>query len=261
MFFERLFKKLESPWNMLWKKGEKQDKFVIYLLSIEVFVIILIVGIAKIDLMVKVNLAVALGTISMALAIVYIEIIKPWLQKPKIKIEFRNEAPFCRDCIIGKAVVAGKLRYQYGYFIRLRIRNIGGSLSKNLRGKLVEVTKPNGELDADFDPLFLHWTTIEKRQREIDPWANYLDPLDLNSTEFDYLDIFNLLEGRESEERPIEIIHTPHERGCRKYLEMSQVKNTFKITIYGENIEPVTEIYKLKWDGKNYNEIKMYKTK
>lgn len=84
-----------------------------------------------------------------------------------------------------------------------------------------------------------------------------MNPLDLNSTEFDYLDIFKLVEGKESEERPIKIIHTPHERACRKDLGMSQVENTFKITIYGENIEPVTETYKLKWDGKNYNGIEM----
>ena len=46
------------------------------------------------------ELASALGTISMALIIVYIEIIKPWLQKPEIKIEFENETPFCRNCDI-----------------------------------------------------------------------------------------------------------------------------------------------------------------
>lgn len=153
MIFQKPLKRLQNLWDMLSKKGEKQDKFVIYLLLIEVFVIILILGIKR-----EGNLAVALGTISMALAIVYIEIIKPWLQRPKIEIEFENEAPFCRDCLIRSNVIdsAGVIKDEYGYFIRLRIRNIGGSLAKNLRGKLVEVTKQSGELDADFDPLFLH---------------------------------------------------------------------------------------------------------
>ena len=61
------------------------EKLIVYLLLIEVFVLILILGITRGE-----DLAVALGTISMALAIVYIEIIKPWLHKPKIKIEFKN---------------------------------------------------------------------------------------------------------------------------------------------------------------------------
>ena len=42
-----------------------------------------------------------------------------------------------------------------------------------------------------------------------------------------------------------------------KEFGISKIENTFKITIYGENIEPVTETFKLKWDGKNYNEIEM----
>lgn len=91
IFYQKLFKSLQSLWNMLSKKGGKQDKFVIYLLLIEVFVIILILGIHK----ETAALASALGTISMALVIVYIEIIKPWLQKPEIKIEF-NEKRYCR---------------------------------------------------------------------------------------------------------------------------------------------------------------------
>ena len=91
IFYQKLFKKLQSLWNMLSEKGEKQGKFIIYLLLIEVFIIILILGIHK----ETADLAVALGTISMALVIVYIEIIKPWLQKPEIKIEFANEPPYC----------------------------------------------------------------------------------------------------------------------------------------------------------------------
>lgn len=263
---------------MLSEKGEKQDRFVIYLLSIEVFIIILIVGIAKIDLTVKVDLAVALGTISMALAIVYIEIIKPSLQKPKIKIEFKNEAPFCRDCLIEVNVRTPAPGYKgpaFGYFIRLKIRNIGGSLVKNLRGKLVKVIDRYGEINTDFDPLFLHWVSIPRIKRvELDPFEKWLDPIDLNVGEWEYLDVFNTLEKLEKKEDSNEnspkkeakgffkgrvYIGTKEEaRVSRNIFNISEGLKAFKITIYGDNIEPVTETYKLTWDGENYNEIEMH---
>ncbi len=43
-----------------------------------------------------INLLVALGTVGMTLMILYIEVIKSWIQKPEIKIEFTNEVPYCR---------------------------------------------------------------------------------------------------------------------------------------------------------------------
>ena len=91
-FFQKFFKILQNFWDILLKKGRKQEKFVIYLLLIEVFVLVLILGVTG-----NGELAVALGTISMALAIVYIEIIKPWLQKPEIRIEFDKKKYLHRE--------------------------------------------------------------------------------------------------------------------------------------------------------------------
>ena len=258
---------------MLSEKGEKQDKFVIYLLLIEVFVIILILGIKE-----EGNLAVALGTISMALAIVYIEIIKPWLQKPKIKIEFKNDPPFCRDCLIEVNVKTPTPAYKgpaFGHFIRLKIRNIGGSLAKNLKGKLVKVIDRDGEINTDFDPLFLHWVSIPRIKRvELDPFEKWLDPIDLNVGEWEYLDVFNTLEKLEKKEDSNENSPKKEEKGffkglvyigtkeearvSRNKFNISEGLKAFKITIYGDNIEPVTETYRLDWDGKN-NKIKMDK--
>ncbi len=265
IFHQKICSFLKCFWNMLSKKGEKQDKFIIYLLLIEVFVIILIVGIAKIDAEVKTNLAVALGTISMALAIVYIEIIKPWLQKPKIKIEYKNEDPFCRKCDF-------RVENNIGCLIRLRIRNIGGSVAKNLRGKLVDVINKDGKTYKYFDPLFLHWAStpiIEKV--DIGKYAKWLDPIDLNAGEWEFLDVFitktpkkkqkesdtDYLERKEKEKGLLYINTKTEARGCVMILKISEGLKAFKITIYGNNIEPVTETYKLKWNGENYNEIEM----
>ena len=84
MFFQKF-------WNMLSKKGGEQDRFVIYLLLAEVFVLVLIFGLGH------PQLAAALGTIIMASIILYIEIIKPWLQKPYIKIEDAKEKYLHRE--------------------------------------------------------------------------------------------------------------------------------------------------------------------
>ncbi|GAG33705.1 unnamed protein product, partial [marine sediment metagenome] len=95
--------------------------------------------------------------------------------------------------------------------------------------------------------------------------------------EWEYLDVFNTLEKLEKKEDSnenspkkeekgffkgfIQIGTKEEARGCRNRFNISEGLKAFKITIYGDNIEPVTETYKLTWDGENYNEIKMCKTK
>lgn len=197
---------------------------------------------------------VAVGTIGMSSVIVYIEILKPLLQKPKLKIEFDNGVPFCRD-------VREEKRDKQQYHIRLRVENKGGSVARGLRGKLVKVANEDGTLDTDFDPLFLHWTTVEPKPTEISSifnWENILEPIDLNKREFEFLDIFYLISGEEKSEKPVNIYHTNFPRGCLKGFGTDKLTSAFKITIYGENVKPVTKTYKLDWNGKKYNEIRMY---
>ena len=194
------------------------------------------------------NLLTSIGTLSMALVIVYIEIIKPWREKPRIIIEFENEAPFCRTVLVERTG-------QLAYYIRVRVRNTGKSVARRLRGKLVEVANKNGTLNEDFDPLFLHWTTIETVERlSYKRFVNYLDPIDLKSGEFDYLDVFSAGAG---EKGLVKIATSPYPRGCRKKFRMSEGIETFKITIYGDNIDPVSKTYKLVSGGKEYDELEM----
>ncbi len=212
-----------------------------------------------------IGLLVAIGTVGMTLMLVYLEVFKSWIKKPEIKIEFRNEAPFCRD-------TPTSVENEVGHFIRLRIRNTGGSVAKNLRGKLVEVIDKDGKIYKDFDPLFLHWVSIPViRQNRIDPRAKWLDPIDLNVKEWEYLGVFYTLgtlkkkedsNGNSLGKKEKGLIHIrtkEEDRGCRMEFKISEGLKAFKITIYGENIEPVTETYELAWDGKKYNNIEMYK--
>lgn len=247
---------------MLSEKGEKQDKFIIYLLLIGVFVIVLIVGITKADL------AVALGTISMALAIVYIEMIKPWLQKPKIKVEFKDELLF----YLG--VVSNGHNH---YHIRLKVINEGKSTAKRVRGKLIDIKDKKGNILKRFDPVFLHWSSMEilekravinlKEKPRLCTYyeqPNYLDPLGLSPKEYDYLEIIYTGEELSSEkegkkEGRVMICTSQTPRGTAKNFRMNQTQNTYFLTIVisGENIDPVTEKYKLVWNGEKYNKIKM----
>ena len=65
---------------------------------------------------------------------------------------------------------------------------------------------------------------------------------------------------RKEKKKGLVYIGTKEEaRGCRNKFNISEGLKAFKITIYGDNIEPVTETYRLDRDGKKYSQIKMQK--
>ena len=69
----------------------------------------------------------AIGTFGMALLLFYIEIIKPWRRKPKIKIEFRQEEPYCKE------VPLANLQNIPSYWMRIKVENIGKQIAKVLK--------------------------------------------------------------------------------------------------------------------------------
>lgn len=109
---------------------------------------------------------------------------------------------------------------------------------------------------------FLHWTTIEPKATDLPgvlDWGNFLDPIDLREKEYELLAFFHVIKGQEKSKEPIKIYHTDFRRGCPKEFGMDKIENRFKITIYGDNIEPATETYRLDRDGKKYSQIEMQK--
>ena len=87
-----------------------------------------------------------------------------------------------------------------------------------------------------------------------------------NAGEWEYLDVFSTrrAEGghvidspNKQAEKDIHIGTEEKNRGCRIKFQIGEGLKAFKITIYGEDIDPITEKYRLDWDGKNYDEIKM----
>ncbi len=142
IFHQKICSFLKCFWNILSKKGKKQDKFVIYLLLIEVFVVVLILGLTG-----HAELASALGTISMALVIVYIEIIKPWLRKPDIKIEFDEEKYLHRE----------KKKRDPCYYCHSMVVNSGLSQADDCEAVLEEIWV-DGKKRQDFIPVNLKWS-------------------------------------------------------------------------------------------------------
>jgi len=201
------------------------------------------------------NWIAGVSALVMAIIIFCIEIVKPWWLKPRIIIEFNNEKPFCRH-----ATVEGTTREQY--YVRIRVKNKGKSVARRLRGKLVDAIGKDGVSHKDFDPLFLHWTTIEP-PRGLDRLnyqlsVRYLEAIDLNRGEWDYLDVFIREKGKEE---LIEIATTKTPRACLKELHITDEIEYVKITIYGANVDPRTETYKLVWSGAKYDQIRMVPTK
>lgn len=198
------------------------------------------------------DLLVAFGTISMASVIVYIEIIKPWGKKPRIAIEFDNKAPFCRN-----ATPEGE-KESWEYF-RVKVTNIGNSAAKKVRGKLVELDTGHTVINEFFDPLFLHWTSIEPargfEKLGFAASTKYLDSIDLGVKEWDYLDVFSL--GGKIRNL-IKIATSPQSRGCLKQFSMRD-RAVLKITVFAENVDPVQKRYQLVWQ--DHDRVRMFEVK
>lgn len=254
---------LKDYWNWLLEEVEKR-KWIVYSILIGFAILVLVLGIILQEIA---NALVAFGTIGMVLAIVYIEIIKPWLQKPEIKIQFKNETPFCLDVIPS---LSGN-KY-HNYHIRIKVINKGKAIAKKVRGKLIMVKDKQGNLLERFDPVFIHWSSMEIQQK-VAPYINekqelklkkyyeqpnYLDPIDLSSGEYDHLEIV-YTSNKKEKKNEVKICTSSIRRGTAKEFRMNQTQNIYFLTIVisGENIEPATEEYKLVWDGKKYDEIKM----
>lgn len=142
IFYQKLFKKLQSLRNMLWEKGEKQDKFVTYLLLIEVFVIILIVLIPKIDLTVKGDLAAAVVAVIFSGAALFFSIIIHFQARSLMK---RTERP-----IISLFRMEGKIELSTLH-VKLTFKNIGRNPAEGVRISMVAFPKGNLVFTSDID--------------------------------------------------------------------------------------------------------------
>lgn len=107
-----------------------------------------------------VGLLVAIGTIGMTFIIICIQVIKPWLQKPEIKIEFKDGDPYCRH----EKKEGGGLGPYWCHFV---VVNNGGSQADDCEAVLEKIWDPKkGEKDRSkwperksWIPVNLKWST------------------------------------------------------------------------------------------------------
>lgn len=192
-----------------------------------------------------VQVAIGIGTVGMTILIFYLEI---W-RKPRFLIEFEQREPFCRKADL-RANKEWNIVFPV-YWIRIRVKNDGTKAAKNCEGKLVEITQIREGKEfpfQPFDPVLLHW-------------VGYPDirPIDINRKEYEYLDVIYTVESGEAPyQKEMEgkaILNTDaSERGIKKSLPVGEYVLT--ITIYGENVEPLSKRYHLIWNGK-WDEIKV----
>ncbi len=186
-----------------------------------------------------------IGTLALALMTFYIEIIRPWWNKPKFSVDFDNKKPYCRETTLVQKQVQPPDKHIPAYWLRLKVTNSGSRLARRCIGKLVKVTGASGKKPLDYDPCVLHW--VGTSGDEIP-----LSSIDLNPKDYEYLDI---LYTRQDIPKKAFICKDLLPRGVYSWFEPGRY--SLEITIYGDNIEPETRKYRLTWGATDYKDIKL----
>jgi len=201
-----------------------------------------------------------LGAVVVALfAVFWPSILKHW-NRPKLVFEFNNKEPFCRHTVGLLNLSTGETEKRNSYHIRLRIKNKGKSIARRCEGKLIAIAyKDLQNLRKDFDPVVLHWVGSDdviknfgmgqdKDKGSIQIIKN--STLDVNSKEYEYLDFLSTNEI--IDKLQIEAIDKEMPRGI--VVDPERNKYYFLVTVYAENADPISEIYKTDI-GKKYDDV------
>ena len=185
-----------------------------------------------------VGLLVAFGTIGMTFMIVCIEVIRPWIRKPEIKIEFANEMPYCRH-----ARTEGGLRPYYGHFV---VVNSGQTPADDCEAVLERVwdlrnEKKNSGWEEwrNFIPCNLKWSAEDRHNDFERACFKTIYPGERRY----FCDIGRVDEG----------YATFNFELCRPFLSqvnyLSCGKYKIQISVYSKNAAKVTEKFVVKWSG------------
>jgi len=189
----------------------------------------------------------AVGTLAavvVALIVAFFPSIRRWYNRPILKIEFENREPFCRHSSMTQSGLN-----VLGYWVRLRVRNVGRSLARGCEGKLVRITNPSDSIDRpDFDPTILHWVGTA--------WDKLDNSIGISKDEYEYLDVLYVMNGRP------DIIEIGAEnrlpRGIRYSFEKQTIRDcTLHVVFYGVNIETVDKSFHLRLVGDEFDKIKL----
>jgi hypothetical protein len=186
-------------------------------------------------------LASLIIAIVVAFAVVYREFIHHRIFRPNLEITFSLEEPVSR--VTNVEWPPGSKQEKRAFWPRLRIVNTGRIVARRCEAILAEVRKPDGSLNDRYDPMTLRWA--------IAPISRGLEPLDIaRGRQVDLNTIITI-----EDERFAYFATHPDPRGFPLYFEPGDY--WIRVTIYGDNFEPISRGYAIHWDGKNYRKVGM----
>ena len=190
----------------------------------------------------------SIGTLGTVLILFYIQIIKPWLNEPVINIEFNQKEPYCKEVGWVFKDPQGNTIRTPSYWIRVKVKNEGGSVAKNCEGQLIDILDYWTEESVEkFVPLILRWSSRPAT-----------GPIDINRESSWFLDVIFINRDNKdvrstfgttfSKKAHINDIFREHPTGTLKDLKAGRYY--LKIMIYGDNFRPQIKKIYMNWSGK-----------
>ena len=182
----------------------------------------------------------ALGSVGVALSILWLEILRPRLRAPRFDITFDNAEPFCQNRF---TTYDG----QFHLWVRLRVKNKGKSVARNCEGKLTQILDCERRPLMGHDPAVLHWAVVLRGGS----WD--YRPIDINRGEEQYLDVLHV-SGADPDTALLALSPAP----MTTVQTLSRGTYYLGITIYGDNVAPLSRLYRVEWDGEDNDGLRMY---
>lgn len=188
-------------------------------------------------------------------------LILPVVFSPKIKLEAVNDdeciqsSPFYSNEPIeqsGGSVDAspGKRRIDSNW-LSLRIRNVGKATATGVYCKLVEMRNQAGELVRPINPAPLNWTVYQ-------PYPKGDSKIQLAAGEYHLVNLVVQEENWAHFKPAVVVGGIPNSLWEQRNAKFGAGKYTLKVTIYGDNIEPMPYPVEI-LVGKNYKDLKFLK--
>ncbi len=226
-----------------------------------------------------VNNFTGIGTLLLAIG-TFITIYLAYFVNPKLKIEFSQEEPYCRNAFIpaeligltnsmGKKWVNELIKYlkksgiKYnpsnplvpGYWVRVKVKNEGGKSAHRCVGKLVEIKDWDNRIRTDFDISALHWVGHFETDNYYRVFSttginysvnksNKFEPIDLGIDDHQYLDILWIEFG-------IDLFHINCPRFPDRGIKYDYEPQIYflKILVTSENAESTGITLRVEWKG------------
>ncbi len=206
-----------------------------------------------------INSISALAILFLASITFYIEIIKPWINKPKFEIKFqeRNEkGPYThvRDVkegrkTVSRAIGGGRWEYYKARHLELDVINNGKTPAYNCEAKC-KVWK-DGEFQP-VEPLLLYWSRKLPfaKQEPREPESIQINRKDREELRFLVLHFWSEGGTKSYWQKYGVDIQNLHIEGFRPFNIQKNKRYNIKIIVFSENSDAVSKTFELQWDGR-----------